>query len=201
MPCPRRALTAGLLAVVLTGAAALTACTASPEAPVEGTVYPILCPVIGTVSFSNDWHAPRSGGTVHEGTDVAAPRATPSVAVVSGTIRHVTGAKSGYAIWLRGDDGHDYFYAHFDAWTGTDRRVYAGEWIGYVGDTGNATGFPHLHFEIHPNRGAAVNPYPSLVPVCTRKGGSTATTVQGQAHDHGHDRDAGAARSDGLLAP
>ena len=149
------------------------ACIKVPMPPPGGTAYDILCPVVGTVTFTNDWHAPRSGGTLHEGTDLMAPRGTPSVAVADGKIRWAVGAKSGYAIWLEDEDDNEYFYAHFDSWAhpdaavGSKRDVVAGEVIGYIGDTGNAVGTPHVHFEIHPDGKDAVNPYPTMYAECT----------------------------------
>ena len=151
-----------LALVMLAGLAA--ACTKLAPIPPDGTAYDILCPVMGRVSFANDWHAPRSGGTVHEGNDIFAPIWTPSVAVVAGRITWTYGEKSGYAIWLDGKDGNKYFYAHFAGWVHPDARVggkrdvAAGEIIAWVGGTGNANGVSHLHFEIHPNGGAPVNP-------------------------------------------
>jgi murein DD-endopeptidase MepM/ murein hydrolase activator NlpD len=118
-------------------------------------------PVRGPHTFTNDWHAPRTGH-LHQGCDVFASTGTPCVAVVSGTASTGEGKNAGYYIRLSGDDGNVYYYMHLDRF-GQTGRVAAGTVIGYVGDTGNAKGGPpHLHFEIHPGGGAAINPYPIL---------------------------------------
>ena len=123
------------------------------------------CPVPGA-DFFNDWGFPRSGGRTHKGNDLFAPRGTPVVAPVDGFVHHYTGTVGGLQFRLEGDDGHRYIGTHLDAF-GASGQVQAGDIIGFVGDTGNAIGSrPHLHFEIHPNRGEAINPYPTVAEAC-----------------------------------
>lgn len=125
----------------------------------------LRCPVPG-MRFMNDWGFPRSGGRFHEGNDLFAPRGTPALAVVSGTVAQTTGAIGGKQVKLAGDDGVAYYYTHLDSF-GAAGRVNAGDVIGAVGNSGNAVGGPsHVHFEVHPGGGAAVNPYPRLAAVC-----------------------------------
>jgi murein DD-endopeptidase MepM/ murein hydrolase activator NlpD len=86
-------------------------------------------------------------------------RGNPIYAVVSGYAEFKHNRLGGNAVGLSGG-GDYYYYAHLDSFAGSSRNVSRGEVIGYVGDTGNARGTPHLHFEVHPGGGAAVNPYP-----------------------------------------
>ena len=120
----------------------------------------IICPVAGSSAYSDTWGAARSGGRTHQGVDLLARTGTPLVAVVSGSVQFKQNSLGGNAVWLAGSDGNRYYYAHLSRFEGSSRGVSQGEVIGYVGDTGNARGTPHLHFEVHPGGGAAVNPYP-----------------------------------------
>ena len=134
-----------------------------------GTLPDFVCPVAGSVSFRNDWGNPRSGGRTHKGTDMFAAKGVPVVAVVDGTLRFSNGGLGGIAIWLKGT-GASFYYAHLDSRVsglGTGSWVSKGTVIGYVGNTGNAYGgADHLHFQLHPNHGSAVNPYPTLAAAC-----------------------------------
>ena len=93
------------------------------------------------------------------------PAGTPLVAVVAGAADMRTNVLGGNIVSLMGVDGTRYYYAHLSAWEGSSRSVSAGEVVGYVGATGDTTA-NHLHFEIHPGGGAAVNPYPTVRQYC-----------------------------------
>jgi murein DD-endopeptidase MepM/ murein hydrolase activator NlpD len=137
----------------------------APTGPIATGAW--VCPVQGAVSFIDSFGAPRSGGRSHKGVDMLAARGTPTVAPVSGTVTHRGNGIGGLSWHLNGDDGHYYYGTHLQSYANQGAgHVQAGTVIGYVGDTGNAAGTPHLHFEIHPNGGAAVNPYPTVRKYC-----------------------------------
>lgn len=127
---------------------------------------PITCPVQGAMRHVNDWGFPRSGGRFHEGNDLFATKGTPALATVAGNAVQRVGVLGGNQVKLLGDDGTSYYYTHLDRF-GQGGRVSAGTVIGYVGNTGNAVGGPpHIHFEVHPGGGAAVNPFPLVDAAC-----------------------------------
>jgi murein DD-endopeptidase MepM/ murein hydrolase activator NlpD len=128
-----------------------------------------ICPVQGGVSFTNDWGTPRSGGRTHKGTDMFAGIGTPVVAPVAGSVWYQTEGTGGRSAYVNGNDGNTYYGTHLNDYVGTDRAVKAGEVVGHVGNTGNASGGPsHLHFEIRVGgaNGERINPYPTLAANC-----------------------------------
>jgi murein DD-endopeptidase MepM/ murein hydrolase activator NlpD len=114
-------------------------------------------------------------GHTHEGIDIMADKGQQIYAVDTGVLwrQTIDGAAnavlSGNSWHLRLTDGTYYFYGHLSAFAAGLKlgdTVVRGQLIGYVGDTGNADDFGpnnfHLHFEVHPKGGAAVNPFPLL---------------------------------------
>lgn len=131
------------------------------------------CMMARPYSFIDSWGFPRSGGRSHKGTDVMAPHGTEVYAFTDGYISRMKNNRlGGIVLYLQGDDGAYYYYAHLQGYASTayvGKRVEAGELIAYNGNTGNARGgAPHVHFEVHPGGGGAVNPYPWLRAVCPR---------------------------------
>ena len=126
-----------------------------------------VCPTgDSAVSFGDTWGAPRSGGRRHQGVDMIGPIGTPLLAIVDGVAAAKSNTLGGTTIWFTGSDGNKYYYAHLDHY-GKLGAVSKGDVIGYMGQTGNARfSVPHLHFEIHPGGGAAVNPYPTVRAHC-----------------------------------
>lgn len=136
----------------------------------------IVFPVIGEVTFIDDFHQTRSGGRTHDATDIMGPKMLPVVAVADGVVKWIGSSCCFLSIDHGG--GWETWYIHLNndtpgtddgqAWgiaPGIERGtpVYQGQLIGWVGDSGNAENTaPHLHFQIFDN-GVAINPYQYLL--------------------------------------
>lgn len=147
-------------------AADSAASRSTAAAPVNGGV---ACPVGGPRSYVDSWGAARSGGRRHVGTDILAPRGTPTNAYEDGVItRMSSNSLGGISLYLQGDSGNLYYYTHLSGYASLSvgQRVSAGQVVAYVGATGNARGINHLHFEVRPGGGGNVNPYPYVLRAC-----------------------------------
>ena len=144
----------------------------------------LVFPVLGEATYTDDFgDAARPGRATRATTSwrrAARSRWPPK----PGTVKfHTTSSRAGCMLYLEGESGTEYLYIHLNndltsendnqgecvpgvAYTKglkSGAKVLAGEPIGYVGDSGDANGIhPHLHFEVHPNGGGAVSPYPYL---------------------------------------
>jgi murein DD-endopeptidase MepM/ murein hydrolase activator NlpD len=134
-------------------------------------------PVEGVTAeqLRDSFDQPRSGGRTHRALDILAPRGTPVVAAVSGTIRKLFNSGAGGIAIYQFDEKEErvYYYAHLERYADDVAEglfVEQGRVIGYVGTSGNApANTPHLHFAIEKltaekqwSRGIPLNPYPLL---------------------------------------
>ncbi|MDX2066203.1 MAG: M23 family metallopeptidase, partial [Fimbriimonadaceae bacterium] len=133
---------------------------------------PMIFPVVGTVRWQRTYNQNR-GAYRHTGEDLLAPKFSPVVAPFDGFV-----AIKPFSFWIYGDNGYRCLGTHMNEDTPgtnddagnpdfmfapglrTGDRVVAGQLIGYVGDSTNATA-PHLHFELHGPQGV-ISPRPSL---------------------------------------
>jgi hypothetical protein len=158
------------------------AANAMPDAA-SANVPRLVFPVVGKAVYFDDFGAPRGQGG-HQGNDLMTTWRSPAVAAEAGTVKfHTTSARAGCMLYLHGKSGTTYLYIHLNNdrtakndntgkcvagtayWKGLKNgaRVEAGQPIGYNGNSGDAdqAGY-HLHFEVHPNDGGAVSPFPYL---------------------------------------
>jgi murein DD-endopeptidase MepM/ murein hydrolase activator NlpD len=117
--------------------------------------------------FTNKrWHPVLKRWRSHKGVDYAAPTGTPVWATGDGQV-HIIGRERGYGkvIYIK----HGKYVTVYGHLNGFKRglkkgdRVKQGQVIGYVGQTGLATG-PHLHYEFRIH-GKHVNPLSAKLPV------------------------------------
>jgi hypothetical protein len=108
------------------------------------------------------------------------PWRAPVVAVEDGRVTYSESGLGGCMLYHYGRSGTTYLYIHLnnDLTARNDNKggcvqgvafavpngakVTAGQQIAFNGDSGDADGNPHLHFEVHPNDGADVNPIKHL---------------------------------------
>jgi peptidoglycan hydrolase-like protein with peptidoglycan-binding domain len=128
-------------------------------------------PVQGLCSYENTWHAPRGTNRKHLGVDIIAKEGNLLYAVADGTITKLYTEASdklaGNGVRLTMADGTYFFYGHMqkiaDGMT-IGAKVKAGQVVGYLGKTGGTT-TPHLHLEVHPLGGEAIDPTPIVAAV------------------------------------
>jgi murein DD-endopeptidase MepM/ murein hydrolase activator NlpD len=149
----------------------------------SSSTSPIVFPILGAAHYTDDFGQARPGGA-HQGIDILAAKRSLVLAAEAGKIKFwTTSASAGCMLYLYGAGGTTYYYIHLnnDLTPANDNRgkcvpgtayapglkngarVAAGQPIGFVGDSGDANGIhAHLHFEVHPGGGKAVDGYPYL---------------------------------------
>ncbi|MFI2778256.1 M23 family metallopeptidase [Streptomyces sp. ALB3] len=97
--------------------------------------------------------------SVHTGIDFPVSYGTPVMAATDGTVRTQLNSAYGNMVIVTAADGTETWYCHLSTAKIRSGPVKAGDVIAYSGDSGNSTG-PHLHFEVRPGGGSAIDPMP-----------------------------------------
>jgi len=138
----------------------------------------LVFPLVAKTELWDNYGDPRANGR-HAGIDMENPWRAPVVAVETGRVSYAESNLGGCMLYLYGRSGTMYMYIHLnnDVTARNDNRgrchetayavpdgarVSVGEQVAWNGDSGDASGNPHLHFEVHPNGGGDVNPFPYL---------------------------------------
>jgi hypothetical protein len=195
----RRRTTATRISVLLALAGSCVAAASASAGPVP---QPIVFPLVGPAELTHSWGDGRVNGR-HAGEDIMSVRRAAVVAAEAGRVQwHTTSWRAGCMLYLYGKSGTTYLYIHLNndrtlrndnqggcvagtTFTVPDgAKVEAGQQIAWNGDSGDADGNPHLHFEIHPGGGADVDPYPYLTAATrhlfpARLGQKTTVAVRG----------------------
>jgi hypothetical protein len=169
---------ATLVALLLAGltAAALSAPASGNQ---RGAVPRLVFPLVAKTDLWDNYGDPRGNGR-HAGIDMENPWRAPVVAVEGGRIKYWESGLGGCMLYHYGASDTTYLYIHLNndltprndnkggcvediAFAVPDgAKVTAGQQIAWNGDSGDASGNPHLHFEVHPNDGGDVNPFRHL---------------------------------------
>ena len=173
----------GAFLLLLTGLLGAAVVGSPGAVPKPGLIdgKPIVFPLTGDYAYANNYGDPRGQGA-HAGIDIEnVPWRNPVVAAEAGRVKWwTTSSRAGCMLYLYGQSGTTYLYIHLNddltersedsggcklgvAYAVPDgASVTAGEQIGYNGDSGDAEGNHHLHFEVHPGGKGDVNPFPYL---------------------------------------
>jgi murein DD-endopeptidase MepM/ murein hydrolase activator NlpD len=100
--------------------------------------------------------------SVHTGIDFPVSYGTTVMAATDGTVRTQWNSAYGNMMIVTAKDGTETWYCHLSSYrVASGTTVKAGDPIAYSGNSGNSTG-PHLHFEVRPAGGSAIDPLPWL---------------------------------------
>ncbi|MGW1952484.1 M23 family metallopeptidase [Streptomyces sp. NPDC001920] len=100
--------------------------------------------------------------SLHTGIDFPVSYGTTVMAATDGTVRTQWNSAYGNMMIVTAKDGTETWYCHLSSYrVASGTTVKAGDPIAYSGNSGNSTG-PHLHFEVRPGGGSAIDPLPWL---------------------------------------